>query len=51
MDKKIRLWDGRRPEPVRTVEMGGRVTSLDIAIGELIYLLFPVLFDLLKRNL
>ncbi|GMR32360.1 hypothetical protein PMAYCL1PPCAC_02555 [Pristionchus mayeri] len=35
MDKKIRLWDGRRPEPVRTVEMGGRVTSLDIALDQL----------------
>ncbi|GMT04442.1 hypothetical protein PENTCL1PPCAC_26616, partial [Pristionchus entomophagus] len=35
MDKKIRLWDGRRAEPVRVVEMGGRVTSLDIALDQL----------------
>ncbi|GMT32892.1 hypothetical protein PFISCL1PPCAC_24189 [Pristionchus fissidentatus] len=35
MDKKIRLWDGRQSGPVRTVEMGGRVTSIDVALDQL----------------
>ncbi|CAP32981.1 Protein CBR-ATG-16.1 [Caenorhabditis briggsae] len=32
-DKKLRFYDGRSVEPVKTVEMGGRITSLDVSMN------------------
>ena len=30
-DKKVRFWDNRGTQPVNQVELGGKVTSLDLA--------------------
>lgn len=32
-DKKLRFYDGRSSDPVRTVEMNGRITSLDVTMS------------------
>ncbi|CCD83386.2 Autophagic-related protein 16.1 [Caenorhabditis elegans] len=32
-DKKLRFYDGRSTDPVRTVDMGGRITSLDVTMS------------------
>uniref|UniRef100_A0A1I7TIF7 WD_REPEATS_REGION domain-containing protein n=1 Tax=Caenorhabditis tropicalis TaxID=1561998 RepID=A0A1I7TIF7_9PELO len=32
-DKKLRFYDGRSSDPVKTVEMGGRITSLDVTMS------------------
>ncbi|EFO82652.1 CRE-ATG-16.1 protein [Caenorhabditis remanei] len=32
-DKKLRFYDGRSTDPVKTVEMGGRITSLDVTMS------------------
>ncbi|VDN51961.1 unnamed protein product, partial [Dracunculus medinensis] len=35
-DKKIRVWDPRSYEPVKTIELDGRITSLAISSGSLL---------------
>ncbi|CAI2356916.1 unnamed protein product [Caenorhabditis sp. 36 PRJEB53466] len=32
-DKKLRFWDGRSTDAVKTIEMGGRITSLDASMS------------------
>lgn len=32
-DKKLRFYDGRSSDPVRTVDMNGRITSLDVTMS------------------